>query len=165
MLIRHALPTDAEDLVELFQTLDGETSFMLYEAGERQTNVTEQQKRLEHFQDSSTRAMLLAVANDNPVGFVAGIGGHVRRNKHSLYIVIGVRQAFAGQGIGKALMSRLEDWAAEQRFHRLELTVMARNEVAIKLYESCGFAREGIKIDALLVGCEYLDELYMAKLI
>lgn len=68
------------------------------------------------------------------IGFIAGIGNHLQRTKHSVYIVIGVLQDFAGKGIGTQLMTKLEEWALENGIHRLELTVMVHNKPAVALY-------------------------------
>lgn len=48
--------------------------------------------------------------------------------------------------------------------HRLELTVMARNERAIGLYRRHGFEIEGTRRDSVRVGGAYVDELAMARL-
>ena len=164
MLIRKALPSDAQDLVDLLLTLDRQTRFMLFEEGERQITVEKQTERLKSF-EADSEVMFVAVVDSKLVGFVVGIGGNARRNRHALYIVIGLLQSHVGQGIGKRLMQTLEDWSREYSFHRLELTVMTHNERAIKLYEGCGFEREGVKQHSLLVDGHYVDEFYMAKLI
>jgi RimJ/RimL family protein N-acetyltransferase len=42
---------------------------------------------------------------------------------------------------------------------------MAHNEAAIALYQKMGFMVEGTKRDSMRVNGQYVDELYMAKLI
>ena len=42
---------------------------------------------------------------------------------------------------------------------------MEHNLKAIKLYESFGFIREGIKRDSICIAGEYINELYMSKLL
>ncbi|GAE36015.1 acetyltransferase [Halalkalibacter akibai JCM 9157] len=49
--------------------------------------------------------------------------------------------------------------------HRLELTVVTRNEIGISLYQKMGFEIEGRKRDSLLINSEYVDEYYMSKLL
>jgi RimJ/RimL family protein N-acetyltransferase len=82
-----------------------------------------------------------------------------------MYIVIGILQSYSGQGIGAKLFERLEQWAREEEFHRLELTVMTHNHRAIGLYNKMGFKVEGVKKHSLFVNGEYVDEYYMSKLI
>lgn len=166
MEIRSVKINDASQLVELFLALDGETSFMLYEPGERSISVDQQRERTKAFIDSVNQVMFVAENTDSQiVGFVVGIGGSVNRNRHSLYCVIGIRAPFTGKGIGKSLMNSLLAWATRNSFTRIELTVMEHNENAIGLYKSCGFEIEGTKRNSLLVDGEYLNELYMSKLL
>jgi RimJ/RimL family protein N-acetyltransferase len=82
-----------------------------------------------------------------------------------VYIVVGVLQAYSGQGIGTRLFREVEKWAREQELHRLELTVMTHNERAIHLYKKMGFEIEGTKRDSICVDGTYVDEYYMAKLL
>jgi RimJ/RimL family protein N-acetyltransferase len=163
--IRKARIEDAAGLVNLFSQLDEETAFMLFEPRERTITVEQQTNRLKAFENSSTDIMLVAEDNRSIIGFVVGIGGSANRNRHSLHIVIGVLRAYWGLGIGRGLIESLESWAKDKSLHRLELTVMVHNERAIALYEKCGFAREGIKRDALRVEGKYVNEIYMSKLI
>ncbi len=163
--IRKPRIEDAAGLIELFRQLDEETSFMLFEPRERNITTEQQKHRLEVFENSSTDIILVAEDNGIIVGFIVGIGGSANRNRHSLHIAIGILQAYWGQGIGQELMRSLESLAKERNMHRLELTVMAHNERAISLYQKCGFEYEGIKRDSLRVEGEYLNEIYMSKLI
>ena len=48
-----------------------------------------------------------------------------------------------GQGLGRHVMDFLADRARERGYHKLRLTVIARNERARALYESVGFEYYG----------------------
>ncbi|MBL4719555.1 MAG: GNAT family N-acetyltransferase, partial [Alphaproteobacteria bacterium] len=61
------------------------------------------------------------------------------------------------------LLTRLEDFAREISLHRLELTVMAPNDRAKRLYESLGYVAEGTKRHSLYIDDQYVDEIMMAK--
>jgi len=163
--IRKARIEDAASLVELFKQLDEETNFMLFDPGERTITVNQQADRLKAFESSSIEAMFVAENDGTILGFAVGIGGSVHRNRHSAYIVIGVLRDYWNKGIGRELMKSLEAWAKAKNLHRLELTVMVHNTQAVALYEKCGFEREGIKRDALLIEGKYVSEIYMSKLI
>jgi RimJ/RimL family protein N-acetyltransferase len=164
-IIRPAQVDDAEEVLKLFKLLDLESSFMLFEAGERKTTIEQQAKKIESFRTESHIELFVAVVNDAIVGLAGAHGGHVNRNKHSLSIAIGVAREFGGQGIGHELMMAIDVWAKANAFHRLELSVMSHNIVAQKLYLKCGFVREGVKSHSLKVNGEYVDEWLMAKLI
>ena len=166
MNIRQAVIHDSQQLVQLFTKLDNETNFMLFESGERKITVEMQVKQMQSFTDSTSQVMFVAENQYGEiVGFIVGIGGNFMRNKHSLYCVIGVLLSEQGQGIGKKLLGQLECWAQIYSFHRLELTVMEHNQSAINLYQSCGFYTEGVKRDSLKVAGEFVNELYMSKLL
>jgi len=119
MNISKAKPDDAEALVNLFNQLEDETDFMLFEPGERNITVEEQAKKLESWEAASSGVVFIASIGREIVGFVVGVGGTANRNRHSLHIAIGILQAFCGQGIGASLMQGLESWAIEHSFHRL----------------------------------------------
>lgn len=94
--IRHAKNEDAPSLVALFKQLDEETSFMLFEPGERTITVEQQADMLPAFKASSTQAMFVAESNETIVGFAVGMGGSARRNRHTISLVIGVLHAYSG---------------------------------------------------------------------
>jgi ribosomal protein S18 acetylase RimI-like enzyme len=79
--------------------------------------------------------------NRQLIGFVAGRRGVGHRQAHSIYIAIGVLQAWVGRGIGRSLLQALERWSQSKGLHRLELIVNSNNERAIRLYNKFGFER------------------------
>ena len=166
MSIRVANVNDSELLIKLFQTLDNESSFMLLEPSERDLSIENQRKQMQNFEDSNSQVMLVKEGvNSDLIGFIVGVAGNFIRNKHSLYCVVGVSEQYHGQGVGKSLLLSLENWAKTHSIHRIELTVMEHNHKAIKLYESFGFTKEGIKRDSIYLSGKYVNELYMAKLL
>ena len=167
MNIRNVEKKDSAQLIELFELLDSETEFMLFEAGERSISKPEQERIIKEFQDSSSKLMLVFESEDNNTiaGFLVAVGGTVNRNKHSLYCVLGIRQSDTGNGVGLKLLLEMEDWAKNNQFHRLELTVMEHNTRAISLYKLFGFEVEGFKKNSLKVNGQYVNEHYMSKLI
>ena len=93
------------------------------------------------------------------------MGGNAKRNKHSVYLVIGILAQYRGLGIGTKLFEQLEKWAKEQNIHRLELTVVTRNEAGLRLYKKMGFEIEGTKRHSLYIDGKFVDEYYMSKLL
>jgi RimJ/RimL family protein N-acetyltransferase len=49
------------------------------------------------------------------------------------------------QGVGRALIDAAITWTADRGAHKLHLEVWPHNDAAIRLYESVGFAREGLR--------------------
>jgi len=163
--IRHITEADAEAVLNLCTLLDQETTFMMLEPGERKHVFEEQKKRIAAVISKPNQTFLLTEDDGVPVGFLAAHGGLYRRNHRTVSIVVGVLQAYSGQGIGTRLFREVEKWAREQGLHRLELTVMTHNERAIHLYKKMGFEIEGTKRGSICVGGTYIDEYYMAKLL
>ncbi len=154
---------DAEAFLHLRKQVNEETSFMLREPDE---NAMLAKHQLEQLRDDSSQGhMLILVAEDHEqlVGFLIGERGVRRRNRHRLGLVIGILQAFTGQGIGTQLMLAMEDWARQQGILRLELSVMTHNQAAVALYQKRGFAIEGTLRRTMFIDGDYIDEYVMAK--
>lgn len=162
--IRAIEETDAQAFLNLCLRLDAETTFMMLEPGERAPDLSAQRARIVDVVASDREQIWVAEHEGTLVGYLSVRGGSFRRNQHSAYLVIGILQDFAGQGIGTRLFAALESWAQAQKLHRLELTVMVHNERAIALYKKMGFSIEGIKQHSLFIDGAYVDEYYMAKL-
>lgn len=163
--IREIAIGDAEKFLKLCKRLDEETTFMLLEPGERSTTKEQQEDRIRTILGNQNQMIFVAEVEGDLVGYIAGLGGSYRRNRHKADIVIGILQADTGRGLGLHLFQTLETWAQEQGLHKLELTVMAHNERAIGLYRKMGFRVEGISVDSLLVDGRFVDELDMAKIL
>lgn len=165
VLIRPIEVTDAQAYVDLLELLDMETKFLLFEPGERQVTVEQWRGMIEELQTGGESAIFVAESEGDLVGFLRARGDTPQRVRHSLMIVIAIRQAFVGQGIGSELFLAMEQWAREQHLHRLSLTVMTHNERAIALYKKMGFTIEGLHKHTLRVDGVYVDEYTMAKLL
>ena len=165
--LRPAALSDATAFLDLWDALDSETEFMLFEPDERKATLESQESRLAHADSSKNNQIFVVedVTKHMLVGFCAGSRSSNLRDKHSLYIVIGIRQAYSGKKLGFALMSEIEKWACENSVCRLELSVMVNNLSAIALYKKFGYKVEGTKINAVLLKSGYVDEYIMAKLI
>ncbi|MNB70903.1 Acetyltransferase YpeA [compost metagenome] len=165
--IRELVPEDAAALLQLQLALDHESSYMMLEPGERQSDANRTRETISGFaSDPYGRSILLgAEAGGELAGYVSARGGNANRNRHSAYLVLGVRNDFQGRGIGGALLRRLETWAAEAGLVRLELTVMTHNERAVSLYRKHGFDIEGTKLRSLRVDGNWVNEYYMGKII
>ena len=163
--IREIREDDAATFLNLLARVDEETQFMLLEPGERQITVENQRQRIKTILSRDNQTIFVAEDDNDLIGYLAAIGGDFKRNRHRAHIVIGILQAFIDRKIGTKLFTELEKWTSHHAVHRLELTVMAHNERAIRLYEKIGFEIEGTKKHSLLITGSYVDEYYMAKLI
>lgn len=159
LLIREVTVEDAASLAALFRQLDAETAFM---AMGEQSTVGELEDYLSVFNHSSTQVFYVIECEKKLVGFAIAIAAYVTANPTALSVVIGVTQAYAGQGFGKQLLKKVEAWAIGLNFRWLELMVMAQNLRAIAFYQHAGFERKTLKQDPLVDEVEG-DQLYMVK--
>lgn len=89
------------------------------------------------------------------------------RNKHIVYLGgFAIHPFFGGRGEGLKMMMEIIEYLKAKGFLRIELSVAAINEKAIRLYEKAGFAKEGLlkKFTYLKSENKYLDEVMMAYL-
>lgn len=69
---------------------------------------------------------------------------------HVVRLDLKVRNGARGHGVGAALLRQGLAWlAASPVIERIELEVMSNNPAAIRLYERCGFAHEGVRRQAV----------------
>jgi RimJ/RimL family protein N-acetyltransferase len=95
-------------------------------------------------------------------GFMSGIGA--KRVHKAILWGMYVRQAARGTGLARALVEAVLDHA-KGRVELIQLSVVAGNATARRLYTSLGFEPYGIEAHSLKVGGEYLDEVLMVKML
>ena len=59
-----------------------------------------------------------------------------------------LNQDFHKVGLGTVMTERLLQLAKNEKMHRIELTVVKENKIALRLYEKFGFQIEGVSKDA-----------------
>jgi putative acetyltransferase len=116
--------------------------------------------------DLENRIILLAFDGPKVVGHLQiSLATNARfRGTGDLFIYL--HQDFQNAGLGAALMKEGIALARARRVHRVELTVVADNHRAVRLYEKVGFQREGLKRENYLAeDGEYHDEIEMGILL
>ena len=66
------------------------------------------------------------------------------------------------RGIGRMLLEQAVSWARDAGVRKLELHVFPWNEPAIRLYETFGFEREGLRRGHYRRDRAYVDAILMA---
>lgn len=165
MSIRLAGVEDAAVLDHFFRQLDGETRFMLYEAGERPSDIEGQRQRLAAMAASTNQRLWILSLDGEVQGVAVMMGGALQRNRHCALVVMGLLTGARGQGWGERLLQTLIAAAPGCGLQRLELGVMVHNEVAHALYRKCGFMDEGLRRQAYRLDEGYVDEITMGLLL
>lgn len=122
--------------------------------------------RLAEFNAPGKADLMLVAELDGVVAGSAGLHPAPQlRRRHAAHLGISVAPQAQGQGVGRALMQALCDYAdGWAHLLRLELTVFTDNTRAIALYRRCGFETEGTHRAYALRDGVYVDALAMARL-
>jgi RimJ/RimL family protein N-acetyltransferase len=161
--IRVAEPADAAATVALRVAMAQETEF-LSEPGEVRTNVEEQADFLDRKLKSPVDLYILAEVDGQTVGLASLDGSTQARFAHGTTLGLGVRRHVWRQGLGRALVCTLLDWADVRGIVRTALEVVETNIGAVRLYESLGFEHEGLLRCRRKHGAAYLDNHLMARI-
>jgi RimJ/RimL family protein N-acetyltransferase len=87
------------------------------------------------------------------------------KQAHVASFGISLAKEFWGRGIGGRALAFITEKARTLSIKRLELQVVADNARALKLYESNGFQKEGIRRKSFKLGKKYHNNIIMAKLL
>mgnify|MGYP005855606221 CR=1 FL=1 len=90
---------------------------------------------------------------------------HARR-KGTSDIAMYLHQDFHNVGLGTAMLTKLVQLAKKEGIHRIGLTVIAENKLAVHLYQKMGFKIEGVMKDAYFgEDGKFHDELIMGLIL
>ncbi|KXT75872.1 GNAT family N-acetyltransferase [Streptococcus sp. DD12] len=141
--IREALATDSEALLAFMARVQEQTSYISVADWQNF-----QSDALAHFLAEDCERLgqfcLVACLGKRVIGLC-----HLSRDQDPMLAHIGdlflvVDEDFWGQGLGQALLETVIDWAVHTpELAKLCLTVQARNQAAIHIYEKNGFVIEG----------------------
>lgn len=84
--------------------------------------------------------------NGSPIGYVCALLNHKKGSVNATNMIsietLYVEEAYRGQGIAKALVSSVEEWAYSlyKDDYSLEITTLTHNKSAIDIYSHLGFS-------------------------
>ena len=129
MEIRKIQMEDANNYLDMLLNLDNETKFMMFEPGERPTDINIIKNIIEK-SINGDNLILVAKDEENIVGFLSAQKGEYKRIKHTGYIVVGIREKYRGKGIGSKLFKFMENELKEEIEYVL-LSTATKNYKAI----------------------------------
>lgn len=164
-LIREISIKDVENFISLLSQIYDESEFIFYNPGEYLPTISSASQHLEKYITSPTKAIYVAESDEQLVGYVFVNTETYERTQHEAVVYLGVREYYQHQGIGQALINRIEAWALNHHIRRIEATVVTENINAIELFKGMGFQIEGELKDKLFINQKYYNEYVMAKIL
>ena len=150
IIIREAVETDAAEILDFGDELFATTDQVLTVTEEFNYTIEQEQDMI---RDHATRqdALLLVAADGDKIVALMNFSCHKKQKiKHWGEMGISVRPDYQQNGIGKAMMQILLDWAAAApQVEKIILNVFHSNSHAIRLYRELGFAEEGRQLKAV----------------
>lgn len=164
IIFREPTVQDAKKIVDFYNYVGGETSFLSFEKDEYPMDEAAQVQDILDTAAHPASIMILAMDGDE----IAGIGtihsGNKIKSRHQGELGIVVARKYQAQGIGSEIIRRLIDFCRNNDITtRIQLDTRKDNEVAVKLYEKFGFEIEGCLKNSTLLNGVYYD-LYVMGL-
>ncbi|WP_295794739.1 GNAT family N-acetyltransferase [Mucilaginibacter sp.] len=143
-IIKEADEIDAENIIQYSKTVFASTDQVLTMPEEYNISVADEQIWINNISKSPTSKLLVAVRDEEIIGFLFFIGQQKAKIAHVGELGVNVHPGYRAMGIGRALMGALIKWAADHKtIEKIVLQVFATNYNAIKLYHSLDFKEEG----------------------
>jgi len=162
--IRKARITDAQTILDYLAIIGSESDNLTFGSEGLGYSVEDEIKTIETMAESKNSVMFLGFIGKELVS-VANLSGKSRdRMKHNATLGLSVRKAFWNQGVGKAMMKKLTDFADKNKvLEQIDLEVRSDNLNAIHLYESFGFVKTGVMPRLMKIDGEYFDTFILVR--
>lgn len=163
-IIRTALPKDAKKLIKYCKEIFSEEGYLLTTSEEYNITVRDEKKFLQSYLIGEGNLAIVAEYNNDIIGFLTFHNGMRKRIKHVGTLGMTVAKDYRNQGIGKAMLSELLQWAKNNPLiEKVTLEVFETNKHAIALYKQLGFKEEGRMIKGIKINdFTYYDVIIMA---
>ena len=162
--IRRAVPDDAAAVLAYLSRVGAESINLTFGAEGPGVSLEEEREYLTRVVASDNSLAIVALAGEEIVGGLTFDGGRRPRLRHAGEFGISVLQAYAGLGLGRALIEYMLAWAERGRVVRkINLKVRVDNEPAIRLYERMGWVHEGRTTRDTLIDGQFNDCLMMGR--
>lgn len=163
-IVRSAVTKDAKDLSEIRLQIDGETENLDREKGEGYIDTPGFEELIKTDTENIKNLFLVAVMNDQIVGFSRCEGNLLKRFAHKVEFGVCVLKDYWGYGIGTTLLKESITWADSNKTSKITLNVLETNDKAIELYKKFGFKIEGIlENDKILSDGQYYNTVVMGR--
>lgn len=166
IVYRRVQESDAQNIVDFYNFVGGETSYLSFEKDEYPLDVEAQTASIRGLEGNATNIMLLAMDGEEIAGIATISSSSKIKAKHDGELGIVVAKKYQGQGIGTELIRQLIEWAKGNKITtRISLDTRADNVKAVELYMKFGFVVEGCRRNSTLLNGKYYDLYVMGMMI
>lgn len=155
LVIREAKPEELEEVILMDLECDLEIMRLNGSRPKNIERIAREHRRifLSTYKQPVVQRIFVAATGDKLVGFIwVRIEPEMEEMSPVGFIEsIFVKKGFRGNGIGKALIRRAEQFCRERRVSRVELVVNAKNANAIRFYRKMGFRTRRYTLEIELV--------------
>ncbi len=155
---------DLDDMLDFINSLDEEEAMILMETKQTRDQEVDWLARALSNMEKDRQVRVVAEVDGKMVGqceVALGAG----RKSHVGTLGISVKQGYRDVGIGQELMREAERHGGRLGLEKILLEVFATNDRAIHVYEKIGYRVVGCVPGEVKYKGEYVDGVYMYKLI
>lgn len=156
ILIKEALPEDAEKLIAYSKKIGSETDNLSF-GKEGFTVTVENEAEYIKSIHADMHSVLYLAWKDNEIVGSGSLNGFLRRMNHRAELGLTVAKAEWDKGIGSALLTHLINYAKQNGIEIINLEVRSDNLRAIRIYKKFGFKRIGVSPSYFKINDEYVD--------
>ncbi len=164
--IREVTAADAAALLDMFRQAVEESAFLMTSPAEaRQLTLDREREFIAGYVGHAQHLFLVGEVEGALVATLSVTQSKWEKQRHVGEFGIAVLRPYWNLGIARRMMNAMQQWAeAHPQIRCLQLSVMAGNEKAIRIYRNFGFVEEGRRRGALCTGPgRYEDVILMAK--
>lgn len=162
LVIRNANIEDAKGLVEYLEKIAAESDFLTFGEGELDVSVEDEASFINSYIDVDNKLFLVGEINGKIIANLNFDSVDRPRIKHVGEFGVTVLKDYWGLGVGREMISYLIQWAKRNRIiKKINLRVREDHKGGIKLYESLGFYKEGLRTREFCIDGKYYGALYM----
>lgn len=167
VVIRSAVPDDAEALLELTRAVIDEGEFVVTTPQEFHLTVEDEREWIGTHSEHPGRLAIVLEAAGQVVGCLHFQNSHRHRLAHRGRLHMIIDKDWRNLGVGTLLLQEALAWARRNPgIEKVGLAVFSNNHRAIHLYEKCGFQVEGRRVREIqLDDGRYVDEVLMYCLV
>jgi RimJ/RimL family protein N-acetyltransferase len=166
VMIRRAATEDAQNMINFYNVVGGESDFLSFGANEFKRDLEEYKEYITVTSKEPNSVMLLATIESEIIGIATINSSQKDRTKHVGTLGIVITDKFKGLGLGKVLMNELLEWARQNGItKKISLVTNENNTRAIELYKKLGFEIEGLLKQDNFVNGVYCNTFMMGLLL